>query len=210
MEKIGAYPDVIRGCCGGGSNFAGMSFPFISDKMNGKKIRIIAVEPSSCPSMTRGPYAYDSGDVAMMTPLLPMHSLGHTFVPPPIHAGGLRYHGMAPLVSHVLNEKLIEAVALDQIECYKAAVLFAHTEGFISAPETSHAIAATIDEAVKAKEEGKEKVIVFNWSGHGLMDMMGYDAFFNGKLADFPLPEELLARSLASMNGLPKPPQPKK
>ena len=210
MEKIGAYPDVIIGCCGGGSNFAGMSFPFIADKMNGKKIRIIAVEPSSCPSMTRGPYAYDSGDVAMMTPLLPMHSLGHTFVPPPIHAGGLRYHGMAPLVSHVLNEKLIEAMALDQIECYKAAVLFAQTEGFISAPETSHAIAVAIREANRAKEEGKKKTIVFNWSGHGLMDMLGYDAFFNGKLADCPLPEELLARSLASMNGLPKPPQPKK
>ena len=165
----------------------------------------IATEPSSCPTLTRAPYAYDSGDVAMMTPLLPMYSLGHTFVPPPIHAGGLRYHGMAPLVSHVLRQGLIEAQALDQLECYEAAVQFAHTEGFISAPETSHAIAMTIREAKQAKEEGKEKVIVMNWSGHGLMDLTGYEAFFDGKLEDYPLPEEMLARSLASIDGLPKP-----
>ena len=142
----------------------------------------------------------------MMTPLLAMYSLGHTFVPPPIHAGGLRYHGMAPLVSHVLREKLIEAVSLDQIECYNAALLFAHTEGFISAPETSHAIAQVIREAKQAKEEGKEKIILMNWSGHGLMDLSGYQAFMDGKLADYPLPPELLERSLASMEGLPKPP----
>jgi len=156
--------------------------------------------------LTRGPFVYDSGDVAMMTPLLAMHSLGHTFVPPPIHAGGLRYHGVAPLVSHVLREGLIEAVALDQLECYEAAMLFAHTEGFISAPETSHAIAQTIREAKRAKEEGKERVIVMNWSGHGLMDLSGYDAFMSGKLSDYVLPDDELRKSLECLKGLPKPP----
>jgi len=166
----------------------------------------VATEPESCPTLTRAPYAYDSGDVAMMTPLLPMHSLGHTFVPPPIHAGGLRYHGMAPLVSHVLREGLIEAQAIHQLECYEAAVTFARTEGFISAPETSHAIAQTIREAKQAKEEGKERVILMNWSGHGLMDLTGYEAYFGGKLHDYSLPEEHFARFIASMQGLPKPP----
>jgi len=142
-----------------------------------------------------------------MTPLLAMYTLGHTFVPPPIHAGGLRYHGMAPLVSHVKREGLIEAQALHQTECYEAAVTFARTEGFISAPETSHAIAQAIREAKQAKEEGKERVIMINWSGHGLMDLTGYQAFFDGKLADYPLPEEMLARSLACLEGLPEPPK---
>jgi tryptophan synthase beta chain len=206
FKKIGLYPDVVIGCAGGGSNFAGISFPFVCDKIHGKKVRIVAVEPAACPTMTRGPYAYDSGDVAMMTPLIPMYTLGHGFVPQPIHAGGLRYHGMAPLVSHVLREKLIEAEAIHQIECYKAAVLFAHTEGFIPAPETSHAIAMTIREAEKAKQEGKEKVIVMNWSGHGLMDLTGYDAFFDGKLSDYALPDAELKKSLAELDGLPKPP----
>jgi tryptophan synthase beta chain len=205
FEKIGAYPDVVIGCAGGGSNFAGLSFPFLADKIAGKEVRVVAVEPAACPTLTRAPFSYDSGDVAMMTPLLPMHSLGHTFVPEPIHAGGLRYHGMAPLVSHVLREGLIEAEAIHQLECYEAAVNFAHTEGFISAPETSHAIAQTIREAKRAKEEGKEKVILMNWSGHGLMDLTGYQAYFDGKLADYDLPEEQLIRSLASMEGLPKP-----
>ena len=206
LAKAGDYPDVVIGCAGGGSNFAGLSFPFVCDKIAGKDVRIIAVEPAACPTLTRAPYAYDSGDVAMMTPLLAMHSLGHTFVPPPIHAGGLRYHGMAPLVSHALKLGLIEAEALHQLECYEAAILFAHTEGFISAPETSHAIAMAIREAKKAKEEGKEKVIVMNWSGHGLMDLTGYEAYFDGKLSDYALPEEQLFRSIASMEGLPKPP----
>jgi len=205
FEKIGQYPDVVIGCAGGGSNFAGASFPFLADKISGKDVRVVAVEPAACPTMTRAPYAYDSGDVAMMTPLIPMHSLGHTFVPPPIHAGGLRYHGMAPLVSHVLKLGLIEAQALHQLECYDAAVLWAHTEGFISAPETSHAIAAAIREAKKAKEEGKEKVIFLNWSGHGLMDLTGYEAFFAGKLTDYELPQEELDKSLKSLEGLPKP-----
>ncbi|NQT91685.1 MAG: TrpB-like pyridoxal phosphate-dependent enzyme [Lentisphaerae bacterium] len=207
MEQIGLYPDVVIGCAGGGSNFAGLSFPFLNDKINGKDVKVIAVEPTACPTLTRAPYAYDSGDVAMMTPLLPMNSLGHTFVPPPIHAGGLRYHGMAPLVSHVLREGLIEAQALHQLECYEAAVLMAHTEGFISAPETSHAVAMAIREAKQATEEGKEKVILFNWSGHGLMDLTGYEAYFDGKLSDYALPEEALMRSLVSMEGLPKPPE---
>jgi tryptophan synthase beta chain len=206
FEKIGVYPDVVIGCVGGGSNFAGFSFPFICDRMNGKKVRVVAVEPEACPTLTRGPFAYDSGDVAMMTPLLAMHTLGHAFVPAPIHAGGLRYHGVAPLVSHVLREGLIEAVALQQIECYKAALLFAHTEGFIPAPETSHAIAAVIREANRAREEGQERVIALNWSGHGLMDLSGYDAFLSGKLSDYALPDEDLRKSLESIRGLPKPP----
>ncbi|MBN2000639.1 TrpB-like pyridoxal phosphate-dependent enzyme [candidate division KSB1 bacterium] len=199
-------PDIVIGCAGGGSNFAGLAFPFVADKINGAEIEIYPVEPTSCPTMTRAPYSYDFGDTAMTTPLLPMHSLGHAFVPPPIHAGGLRYHGMAPLVSHAIQEGLITPRAYHQLECYDAAVTWARTEGFISAPETSHAIAAVIDEAKKAKEEGKEKVILFNWSGHGLMDLTGYDAFFQGKLVDYPLPEEEIKKSTSVMNGLPKPP----
>ena len=197
--------DVVIGCCGGGSNFAGLAFPFVCDKIHGADIRIIPVEPSSCPTMTRAPFAYDHGDTAMMTPLLPMHSLGHNFVPPPIHAGGLRYHGMAPLVSQAIVEGLLEPRAYHQLECYESAVTWARTEGFIPAPETSHAIAATIDEAKKAKAEGKEKVIVMNFSGHGLMDLVGYQKYFAGELHDHPLPDEDLQKSLASLKDLPKP-----
>lgn len=207
FEKIGEYPDVVIGCAGGGSNFAGLAFPFLCDKIHGREVRVIGTEPAACPTLTRAPYAYDSGDVAMMTPLLPMHSLGHTFVPPPIHAGGLRYHGMAPLVSHCLQCGLLEAEALHQLECYEAAVNFCRTEGFIPAPETSHAIAMAIREAKQAKEEGRERVICLNWSGHGLMDLSGYQAYFDGKLSDYALPEEHLLRSLVAMEGLPKPPQ---
>ena len=197
--------DTVIGCAGGGSNFAGLSFPFVADKINGAEIDIIPVEPSSCPTLTKAPYAYDHGDVAGMTPLLPMFSLGHEFVPPPIHAGGLRYHGMAPLVSHAVKEGLLEPRAIHQLECYEAAVRFAQTEGFISAPETSHAIAATIQEALKAKEEGKEKVILFNWSGHGLLDLSGYEMYFDGKLEDYPLPEEEIAESTACLKDFPTP-----
>jgi len=197
--------DVVIGCAGGGSNFAGLSFPFVNDKINGAQIEIIPVEPTSCPTMTRAPFAYDHGDTAGMTPLLPMYSLGHEFIPPPIHAGGLRYHGMAPLVSQGIVEGLLTPRSINQLECYEAAVLFARTEGIICAPETSHAIAATMQEAKKAKEEGKEKVILFNMSGHGLMDLTGYDAYFQGQLVDYPLPEEELKKSLASIEGLPKP-----
>ncbi|MGB7582055.1 MAG: TrpB-like pyridoxal phosphate-dependent enzyme, partial [Sedimentisphaerales bacterium] len=162
--------DIIIGCAGGGSNFAGLSFPFVTDKINGANIKIMPIEPSSCPSMTRGPFAYDFGDTAGTTPLLAMYTIGHTFIPAPIHAGGLRYHGMAPLVSQSIVEGLLEPKAYPQTKCYQAALTWAKTEGFICAPETSHAIAATIDEAIKAREEGKEKVILFNYSGHGLMD----------------------------------------
>ncbi len=206
FEKVGIYPDVVVGCAGGGSNFAGMVFPFLADKAAGREVRIVATEPAACPTLTRAPYVYDAGDVAMMTPLLPMHSLGHAFIPEPIHAGGLRYHGMAPMVSHAMNHGLIEAHAIEQIECYESAVLWARTEGFIPAPETSHAIAQVIREAKRAKEEGKEKVIAMNWSGHGLMDLSGYDAFFEGRLTDYQLPEEQRLRSLLCLEGLPKPP----
>ncbi len=200
-EKV----DVVIGCAGGGSNFAGLSFPFVLDKINGADIDVIPVEPFSCPTMTKGPYAYDHGDIAKMTPLLPMHSLGHDFVPPPIHAGGLRYHGMAPLVSQLVVEGLVTPRAIHQLECYEAAVMFARKEGIICAPETSHAIAATIQEARKAKEEGKEKVILFNLSGHGLMDLQGYQSFFDGKLNDYELPQEEIQRALNALDGLPKP-----
>jgi len=198
-------PDVVIGCAGGGSNFAGLAFPFVLDKINGKEIDIIPVEPTSCPTMTRAPFAYDHGDTAKMTPLLPMHSLGHNFVPPPIHAGGLRYHGMAPLVSHAIELGLLSPRALHQIECYEAAIKFARTEGFISAPETSHAIAATIQEALKAKEEGKEKVILFNWSGHGLMDLKGYELYFENQLHDYELPQEEIDKSEEIFKNYPKP-----
>jgi len=197
--------DQVIACVGGGSNFAGIAFPFVKDKINGADIDIIAVEPASCPTLTRGPYVYDHGDVARMTPLLAMHSLGHTFMPPGIHAGGLRYHGMAPLVSQTVVQGLARAVSLQQLECFEAAVLFARTEGIIPAPESSHAVAQAIREARQAKEEGKEKVILFNLSGHGFMDLNGYSAFLGGKLADHELSNEDLARGLACLEGLPRP-----
>ncbi len=188
-------PDVVIGCAGGGSNFAGLAFPFTADKINGAKIDIIPVEPTACPTMTKGPFVYDFGDTACTTPLLAMFSLGHAFVPPPIHAGGLRYHGMAPLVCQAIVEGLHTPRAIDQIECYKAAMTWAQTEGAIPAPETSHAIAAAIQEANKAKEEGKEKVILFNYSGHGLMDLSGYDAYLTGKLQPYALPDDEIRKS---------------
>lgn len=175
----------------------------MADKIAGAQIDIIPVEPTSCPTMTRAPFAYDHGDTAEMTPLLPMYTLGHSFVPPPIHAGGLRYHGMAPLVSQAVVEGLMTPRSYHQLKCYESAVTWARTEGFISAPETAHALACVIDEANKAKEEGVEKVILFNWSGHGLMDLTGYDAYFQGKLIDYALPEKELVESLKSMDHLP-------
>lgn len=205
LEKIGDYPDIVMGCAGGGSNFAGLCLPFARDKIHGKQVSIVAAEPTSCPTMTRGPFAYDFGDTAMTTPLLPMHTLGHGFVPAPIHAGGLRYHGMAPILSHLLKEEIIEARALDQIETFTAGINWARTEGFIPAPETNHAIAAVVQEAQKAKEEGKEKTILFNWSGHGIVDLAAYDAFLSGKLKKYELPEEELQKALKSIEGLPKP-----
>ena len=198
-------PDIVIGCVGGGSNFAGLAFPFVYDKINGAKIQFIPVEPTACPSITRGPFAYDYGDTAGLTPLLPMFTLGHNFVPPPIHAGGLRYHGMAPLVSQAIVDGLLTPRAYNQIECYEAALLWTKTEGAIPAPETSHAIACVIEEAKKAKQEGKEKVILFNYSGHGLMDLAGYDKFLKGQLSEYSLPEEELKKSLEAIKDFPKP-----
>ncbi len=207
FEMIGRYPDVIIGCAGGGSNFAGLAFPFLADKIAGSRApRVTAVEPAACPKMTKGVFTYDAGDVAMLTPLLPMFTLGHEYQPAPIHAGGLRYHGMAPLVSHAFRLGLIDAVALPQLECFQAAVQFAATEGLIPAPETSHAIAQAIREARLAKEEGREKVILFNLSGHGLLDLSGYQDYQEGRLVDHYLDGEELQRSLDCLKGLPAPP----
>ncbi|MEE4362780.1 MAG: TrpB-like pyridoxal phosphate-dependent enzyme [Desulfotignum sp.] len=207
MEMAGDYPDVIIGSAGGGSNFAGLAFPFARDKINGKEIDIIAVEPTSCPTMTRGPFAYDFGDTVQMTPLLPMHTLGHNFVPAPIHAGGLRYHGMSPIVSQLILDGIIRPEAIHQLETFKGGLTFARSEGYISAPECNHAVAMAIREALKAKEEAKEKVILFNWSGHGLVDMASYASYFKGELADHDLPQEQIDAALKDLETLPKPKQ---
>lgn len=185
MEMAGEEPDVVIGCVGGGSNFAGIAFPFIRRKLAEKRAtRIIAVEPSACASLTQGALRYDFGDTAMTTPLLMMHTLGHDFVPPKIHAGGLRYHGMAPLVSHAVKLGLAEAAAYPQTKIFEAAMLFAQTEGIVPAPEPAHAIRAAVDEALRAKEEGKKRVILFNLCGHGMLDLASYDAFLGGQLTD--------------------------
>jgi tryptophan synthase beta chain len=205
LAMAGEYPDIIIGCAGGGSNFAGLAFPFVQDKINGRQIEIYPVEPKACPTLTRAPFSYDHGDTARYTPLLPMHSLGHTFVPAPIHAGGLRYHGMAPTVSQLAHEGLITPKSVSQLDAFQAGILWARTEGVIPAPETSNALALVIQEAEKAKLEGKEKVIVFNFSGHGLLDLAGYDKYLTGGLTDFVLSEEEMAKSLASMADFPKP-----
>ncbi|MFW6055242.1 MAG: TrpB-like pyridoxal phosphate-dependent enzyme, partial [Thermodesulfobacteriota bacterium] len=207
LEMAGDYPDVVIGCAGGGSNFAGNCLPFVRDKIHGKEIDIIGVEPSSCPTLSRGPFAYDFGDTVRMTPLLPMHTLGHDFVPAPIHAGGLRYHGMAPILSQLHLDKLIRAENINQLETFQAGITFARTEGFISAPECNHAVAMTIREALKAREEGREKTILCNWSGHGLVDMGAYEAYLTGQLSDQPLPEEEIIRALEAIAPLPKPRQ---
>jgi tryptophan synthase beta chain len=205
MKLAGDYPDVVIGCVGGGSNFAGLAFPFVRDKIYGKDIDIIAVEPSSCPTLTKGPYTYDFGDTAQKTPLLPMHTLGHHFVPPPLHAGGLRYHGMAPLVSKLKVDGLIRAKSVQQLDTFQAGIIWARTEGYIPAPETTHAIAAVIEEANKAKEEGREKVILFCWSGHGLLDLSAYQAYMEGRLANYSLSEEEIREILKAIEHLPKP-----
>jgi tryptophan synthase beta chain len=185
MEMAGEAPDVVVGCVGGGSNFAGIAFPFVKQKLAGtSQCRIVAVEPESCPTLTKGELRYDFGDTAEMTPLMMMYTLGHRFMPPSIHAGGLRYHGMAPMVSHVVKLGLAEAVSLPQMKIFDAAVTFARNEGIVPAPEASHAIAAVIDEAVKCREEGKKKVILFNLSGHGFLDLAAYDTFLSGKMKD--------------------------
>ena len=186
FKKAGVKPDILVGCVGGGSNFAGFAFPFVGDILTGNgKYRFVAVEPTACPTITKGEYRYDFGDTIGMTPLIKMYTLGHDFVPAGIHAGGLRYHGMAPLVSSLVNQGVIEAHAKNQIPTFEAAVLFARTEGIIPAPETAHAIRAVIDEALKAKEEKTPKVIAFNFSGHGLLDLSAYEAFFSGKLQNY-------------------------
>lgn len=205
FEKIGEYPDVIIGCAGGGSNFAGLALPFVPDKLNGKKIDIYPVEPLGCPTLTKAPFVYDYGDTAGYTPLLPMHSLGHDFMPPPFHAGGLRYHGMAPIVSQLVAEGIFEPKAVSQLDAYNAGVITARSEGIIPAPETNHALAAVIEEAKKAKEEGKEKVIVFTWSGHGLLDLGAYDKYFANQLKSFALTDEEMLKSEKVFENYPKP-----
>ena len=199
MDMAGVYPDIIIGCAGGGSNLAGLAFPFIPEKIAGRDTRIIAVEPEASPSLTRGKFAYDFGDAIGMTPLLKMHTLGHTFVPNPIHAGGLRYHGMAPLVSNLLEAAIFEARSYHQKTCFEAAVQFAATEGIIPAPEPTHAIRAAIDEALICKETGEEKVILFNLSGHGHLDMSAYDNYLSGEMVDYAYPEEEIAEAMKSV-----------
>jgi tryptophan synthase beta chain len=185
MEMAGEEPDAIFACCGGGSNFAGLAFPFLRKNIQDKKkYRLVAVEPSACPSLTRGELRYDFGDTAETTPLLKMFTLGHKFMPPSIHAGGLRYHGMSPMVSHALKLGLIEAEAYHQTEVFEAATLFAQNEGIVPAPESAHAIAAVVKEAIKAREAGKKRVLLFNLSGHGLLDLSAYESYLHGKLED--------------------------
>jgi tryptophan synthase beta chain len=185
MEMAGEEPDTIIGCCGGGSNFAGLAFPFIRKKIAEKKTyRIVGVEPSACPTLTKGELRYDFGDTAETTPLLMMYTLGHKFMPPAIHAGGLRYHGMSPMVSHALKLGLMEAESHHQTKVFEAATQFARSEGIVPAPESAHAIASVVDEAVKARESGKKRVIVFNLSGHGLLDLSAYESYLHGKLQD--------------------------
>ncbi|MCD6389090.1 MAG: TrpB-like pyridoxal phosphate-dependent enzyme [Desulfobulbaceae bacterium] len=197
MEIAGEYPDVLIGCCGGGSNFAGLAAPFLTDKLEGKNLRMVGVEPASCPTLTKGLLAYDFGDVARTTPLLYMYTLGHDFIPPGIHAGGLRYHGMSPIISAMVREKIIEPISVHQLECFEAGVLFAQTEGIIPAPETCHAIRAAIIEATRDKNE--PKTILFNFSGHGLLDLSSYDRFFAGDLHDYDFPEEDIAKATKNL-----------
>lgn len=203
MEQLAmadVYPDVVVGCTGGGSNFGGIAFPFIGAGLRGgRKTRIVAVEPAACPSLTRGRYAYDYGDTGQMTPLAKMHTLGSQFTPPGFHAGGLRYHGMAPLVSHVKELGLMEARAYQQTECFAAGVLFARTEGIVPAPEANHAVQGAVDEALRCKREGKADVILFNLCGHGHFDMAAYSDYFSGKLKDLTYSEEELAMALAGL-----------
>jgi tryptophan synthase beta chain len=198
MELAGEYPDVVIGCVGGGSNFAGLAYPFIREKLAGRqtKTRFVAVEPESCPTLTRGEYAYDFGDMVGLTPLVKMYTLGHTFVPPGIHAGGLRYHGDAPSLCQLVHEKVVDAIAVHQTGCFDAAVQFARAEGIIPAPESSHAIRAAVDEALQAKEAGESRVILFNLSGHGHFDMGAYDSYFSGKLEDYSYPREKVQEAL--------------
>ncbi len=200
LAQAGDTPDVIVGCTGGGSNFGGLAFPFLREKLAGRMNPVIrAVEPAACPSFTRGTYAYDFGDTAGMTPLLKMHTLGHDFIPDPIHAGGLRYHGMSPLLSHIYELGLIDAVAKPQSECFAAGLRFARTEGIVPAPEPAHAVAACIDEALRCKETGEEKVILTALCGHGLLDLQAYGDFLSGKMVDLELADMTISQALAGL-----------
>jgi len=203
MEIAGEYPDIIIGCCGGGSNYSGLAFPFMRDKINGKDIRFVATEPASCPTLTKGAFRYDFGDTAQLTPLSPMFTLGHQFVPPPIHAGGLRYHGDSPLLSQLVKDGLIEAEAYGQIDCFESSITFARTEGIVPAPESSHAVHGAVKHAIEAREAGEEKVILFNLSGHGYFDMAAYTQFLTGTLEDHEMTDEEVAESLKALEGLP-------
>ena len=207
MAKIGEYPDMVFAPCGGGSNFAGIAFPFLADKAAGKKVRLVGVEPTSCPSMTKGVYAYDYGDVSGYTPLMKMYTLGHNFMPPGIHAGGLRYHGESPLVSQLYHEKIIEAVAVPQVATFAAGVMFAKAEGIIPAPESCHGIRAVIDEALRCKETGEAKTLLFCLSGHGHFDMASYDRYLSGKLEDFDYPKAMVDEALKGLPNVDWPPK---
>ena len=199
LAMVGEYPDVVIACCGGGSNFAGIAFPFFADKAAGKAVRLLAAEPSSCPTLTKGVFTYDWGDAVGLTPLMKMYTLGHDFMPPGIHAGGLRYHGDSTLVSQLRHENLVEAVAIPQLETFEAGVLFARTEGIIPAPESTHAIAAAIREARCCAQTGEPKTILFNLSGHGHFDMASYDRYFKDELEDYAYPEAAIRESLTHL-----------
>jgi len=201
-EKL---PDVVIGCVGGGSNFSGVAFPFVADKLKGAKMDILAIEPKSCPSLTVGSFRYDFGDTAQLTPLLKMYTLGHSFIPEPIHAGGLRYHGMAPLLSLLVNQRVIEARAYHQLATFEAAVTFARTEGLLPAPETAHALRAVIDEATKCKDTGEEKCILVNYSGHGFFDLSAYERYFSGQLQDHEHSREQVEAALKELPVIPDP-----
>jgi tryptophan synthase beta chain len=192
-------PDVVIGCFGGGSNFGGIALPYIKDKQHGSPVRLLAVEPTACPTLTKGAFAYDFGDIAKLTPMMKMYTLGHGFVPASIHAGGLRYHGASPLASHLLHEGLIESKAYPQVPVFEAALQFARTEGILPAPESAHAIRAAIDEALQAKEEGKQKTVLFCLSGHGHFDLASYDAYLSGKLQDYEYPTEAVEHAMKSL-----------
>jgi tryptophan synthase beta chain len=200
LAKAGETPDILVGCTGGGSNFGGLSFPFLREKLAGRMNPTIrCVEPAACPTLTKGEYRYDFGDTAGLTPLMKMHTLGHQFIPEPIHAGGLRYHGMAPLVSHVYDLGLVEATSVPQTACFEAAVQFARSEGIVPAPEPTHAIAAAIAEALKCKETSEEKVILTALCGHGHLDLPAYEKFLSGEITDLDLPEESISESMKSV-----------
>lgn len=204
FDKAEEYPDVVIGCVGGGSNFAGLAFPFVRENLrNGKRARIVAVEPTACPTLTKGTYTYDYGDTAQMAPIVKMHTLGHSFVPAGIHAGGLRYHGMAPHICALYEAGEIEAVAVGQLETFEAAVTFAQTEGILPAPESSHAIRVALDEALRCKQEGSQEVIVFNLSGHGHFDLSAYDSYLKGELVNYEYPEEKIRAAIASLPEVP-------